>query len=115
VLTQGNIKVSGGGAAAPPAGEPQVIALDPVLAATAVPGVPQTLTATVYDGAGNPIEGAALSLLSGNPLVGVSPLAVATDKDGRLRFTLVAPIGLEVEVSGLAGGLSSNPVQLTWK
>jgi hypothetical protein len=74
-----------------------------------------TLTATAYDAAGNPLEGAVFSLTTASGLVSVVPLALATDSDGRMSFTLVAPIGLQVEVSVLAGGLSSNPVLVTWK
>ena len=114
-MSAGNIKVSAAGTAPAPAGQPQVIALGPLLGATAAPGVAQTLTATVYDGAGRPVEGAALAVFSGNSLISITPLALATDEDGRLELTLVAPIALQVEVSALAEALSSNPVQVTWK
>jgi acyl-homoserine lactone acylase PvdQ len=115
VLTYGNIKVSGGTEAPASAGQPQVITLDPVTGAAAGLGAPVTLTATVYDAAGQPIEGAALSLLPGSGLVNLTPLATATSSDGKLIFTAVALLGVDAEISALVGSARSNPVLVSWR
>jgi hypothetical protein len=114
-LTGGNIVVRGADSSPPPPGQPQVVVLDPVLGAIGGLGVPLTMTATAYDSTGNPVPGAALSLLSSSGLLSITPLAQLTDADGRLVYRVLGLPGLDVEVSALAGNLASNPVRVSWK
>jgi hypothetical protein len=116
LITAGNIKVIVGDQPAEESAQPQVITLEPPPGGGLTPpGTPVALTATAYDGRGRIIEGAPLSLLSSSALAGISALAPVTDGNGQLVFLVVAPIGLEVELSASLGSLRSNPVLVTWK
>jgi hypothetical protein len=104
LLYSGNIDVNSPPPPEAPPGAPSVVSLDPVLGA--LTGVPQVLTATVYDSAGQPVPNAPVSL-SGVTLL---PLNLVTDALGQAVF-LVLPTGTPSAVAS-AGGVQSNPVPI---
>jgi hypothetical protein len=100
--------------ATPPASSPSVITLDPVEGLSGLPGLLQTVTATVYDAAGNPLAGAPVTLSGGPPLASVIPLGTLTDAQGRITFQLRALLPLEGVWTAQAAGVQSNPVSVVW-
>jgi hypothetical protein len=91
-----------------------VITLDPVGGLSGVPGVLQTVTATVYDASGNALPGVPVSLAGGPPLASVVPLGTLTDAQGRLTFQVRALLPLSGVWTATASGAQSNPVAIAW-
>jgi hypothetical protein len=118
VLSQGNVRVRALVGAQPPAtpqtSSPSVIALEPVSGLSGVPGLLQTVTATVYDASGAALAGVPVTLSGGPPLATVVPLSAVTDAQGRITFQLRALLPLEGLWTAQSGGVQSNPVPVVW-
>jgi acyl-homoserine lactone acylase PvdQ len=115
VLAGGNVKVRGVAAAPPAGGTSNVVMLEPAVGTSGAPGGGlQTVTATVYDAAGNPLAGVPVTL-SGAPILSLVPLAAVTDAQGRLTFELRALLPLNGAWTARSGDLQSNPVRIVWQ
>lgn len=114
-LSTGNLKVNGPAGAAAPAAGASVVALEPALGLSGAAGEPLLLTATVYDGNGEPLSGVEVQLLGGGGLITVTPIAAVTDPSGRLSFLVASPQAALAEWTAVAAGVQSNPVGLVWR
>ncbi len=117
VIDGGNIQVRTSGDPQPAGGTPEsaatasVLILDPLLLTESTLST-EVLTVTVYDAAGDEVEGVSITLESVAGDGSVTQAAAVTDGAGVAVFTAAVLTG-DVEHTAYAGGLSSNAVDVT--
>ncbi|MBI1886645.1 MAG: penicillin acylase family protein [Chloroflexi bacterium] len=114
-LSSGNLKVrvvtpaeTGGN------GAPSVVALEPALGATALPGEAVTFTTAVYDERGDPLSGVVVTLIGVTASGNTTSLTSVSDSFGQISFVLLTPEAQVAEWTAMAGGIVSNPVLMAF-